>query len=319
MSIIVTSYNHAEYLERRMDSLLAQTYDNLEIIVIDDCSTDGSFEVLKEYSKYQHIKIITLTENGGYAKACNLGVQLSKGNYIMFAECDDYDEPDHIAILMMDLKNNESVGVAYCKSNMVDRNGKMFGDDFQCREKYFKIKCSKDTLITKGEMQKYLLNSCVIPNMSAAIIRKEYFMIIGGLDSKYKACADWDFWCRISNHCDFYYVSTPLNNFRNHDSTVRNTTAINVSVLEIFDLLYKASAHVNLSIHEKLHFKIAIGSVWINYIRNNPIGWITSFPYIFLQSIKYDTFILIYMSIALLKIIFIRIVRLFYRKITVIS
>ncbi len=299
-----------------MDSLLAQTYDNLEIIVIDDCSTDGSFEVLKEYSKYQHIKIITLNENGGYAKACNLGVQLSKGNYIMFAECDDYDEPDHIAILMTNLKNNESVGVVYCKSNMVDRNGKIFGDDFRYREKSFKIKCSKDTLIAKGEMQKYLLNSCVIPNMSAAIIRKEYFMIIGGLDSQYKACADWDFWCRISNHCDFYYVSTPLNNFRSHDLTVRTTTAINVSVLEIFDLLYKASAHVNLSIHEKLHFKIAIGSVWISYIRHNPIGWITSFPYICLQSIKYDTFILIYMSIVLIKFFFIKIMRLFHRKIT---
>lgn len=301
-----------------MDSLLSQTYNNLEIIVVDDCSTDNSLEVLHEYSKYHHIKIIVFKTNGGYAAACNHGVGLSRGDYIMFAECDDFNEPFHIEMLMERLIEHDSVGVAYCRSNMVDGQGFVFGDDFRDGEKSFKIKCSKDTLVTKGEMQKYLLSSCVIPNMSAAIIRKKYFMIIGGLDSKYRACADWDFWCRISNHCDFYYVSTPLNNFRNHDSTVRNTTAINISVLEIFDLLYKASAHVNFSIHEKLHFKFVIGSVWVYYIGNR-IGWLTSFPYIFLQSIKYDKFIIIYMSIALLKAIFVKILSLFHRKMTVIT
>jgi glycosyltransferase involved in cell wall biosynthesis len=314
VSIVVTSYNHAEYLDQRMQSLLAQTYDNIEIKVVDDCSTDNSAEVLAKYQENSKVHVTLFKENGGYAKACNLGVSLCNGDYIMFAECDDYNEARHVEILMERMLQNPSVGVVYCRSNMVNADGLIYGSDFQYREKLFRTFCSKDVLIPQKMIQKFFLISCVIPNMSAAIIKKEYFQIVDGLNPKYKACADWDFWCRIAVHCDFFYVMGLLNNFRTHLSTVRNTTATSTSVLEIYDILFREYINVNLSFTEQLKFKIAMGSVWAQYIAQNPKNWLKSLPDILLKSIQYDIFMFIYMSLALIKKVAVFTLRQFSQK-----
>lgn len=229
VSIIVTSYNHAEYLKKRMDSLLDQTYKNLEIIVVDDCSTDGSIVILENYRKYDHIRVIALEKNTGYANVSNLGAGMAKGDYIMFAECDDFDSPLHVETLVRSLKDHGDAGVAYCRSAMVDDKGKFCGDDLQVREPAFQALCSSDTMISGPRMQKFLLKSCVIPNMSAALIRKNIFDAVGGLSLLYRACADWDLWCRIAENSDFYYVAASLNNFRSHSTTVRNTASVNLT------------------------------------------------------------------------------------------
>jgi glycosyltransferase involved in cell wall biosynthesis len=301
VSIVVTSYNHAEYLDERMQSLLAQTYDNIEIYVVDDCSTDKSAEVLTKYQNNPKVHILLLQENGGYAKACNIGVILSRGDYIMFAECDDFSEPNHVDALMEKMLQNPSAGVAYSKSNMVDANGFVYGSDFDYREKLFQIFCSRDALIPRRMMQKYFLISCVIPNMSAAIIRRKYYNLAGGFDSRYKACADWDFWCRMAEHCDFFYITKPLNNFRNHPTTVRNTAGIQASTLEIFDILYNNYFRMKLTYTEKLKFKLAIGTVWGSQYKQNSINWLKSFSSIWLRSFKYDYFTIFYLFMWIAK------------------
>jgi len=301
VSIVVTSYNHAEYLDKRMQSLLAQTYDNIEINVVDDCSTDNSAEVLANYASNPKVKITLLHENQGYANASNIGVDLSRGDYIMFAECDDFSEPSQIEKLINALLLNANAGVAFCQSNMVDENGIIFGTDFEYREKLFQELCSGDVLIPQKMAHKFFLRSCVIPNMSAAIIRKKYYDLAGGFDSRYKACADWDFWCRIVNLCDFYYVAKPLNNFRSHQTTVRNTSGIQTSTLEIFDILYNSCSRMKLTYSEKLKFKLAIGAIWGSQYKQNSLNWFASFPSVWLRSLKYDYFIIFYLLMWIAK------------------
>jgi glycosyltransferase involved in cell wall biosynthesis len=301
VSIVVTSYNHAEYLDERIQSLLAQTYDNIEINVVDDCSTDKSAEVLARYQSNPKVHITLLRENGGYAKACNIGVGLSRGDYIMFAECDDFSESNQIESLMEKILQNPSAGVTYSKSNMVDANGVTYGSDFEYREKSFRKFCSKDVLIPQGMMLKYFLISCVIPNMSAAIIRRKYFDLAGGFDSRYKACADWAFWCCIAEHCDFFYTTKTLNNFRNHPTTVRNTAGIQASTLEIFDILYNNYSRVKLTYPEKMKFKLAIGTVWGSQYKHNSINWLASFSSVWLRSFRYDYFIIFYLFMWIAK------------------
>jgi glycosyltransferase involved in cell wall biosynthesis len=293
VSIIVTSYNHAEYLKQRMESLLKQTYSPVEIIVIDDCSTDESIIVLDKYVKRPNIEIIALDKNGGHANACNLGVALCKGKYVMFAECDDYNEPEHIEILMRSLLENKTTGAAYCRSNMVDSHGQIIGNDFQHREKSFKDLCSKDTLIPRDMMQKFFLISCVIPNMSAALIKKKYFNVVGGFDTQYKVCADWDFWGRIADHCDFFYISKTLNNFRRHPTTVENKFGFQIQSLEIFDILYKRFSGMHLNYLEKLKFRAAVCTVWGTQIKEHPVEWMKSFFSMWRQGSKYDAFIIL--------------------------
>ena len=76
--------------------------------------------------------------------------------------------------------------------------------------------------------------------MSAALIRRKFFDMAGGFSSKYRLCADWDFWCRISACCDFYYVTEALNNFRSHGTTLRSLLGIPLTVIEIMEILYAA-------------------------------------------------------------------------------
>ena len=99
VSIVFTSYNHKEYLRQALDSLLNQTYPNTEIIIIDDCSTDGSQEILKEYKHFENINLKLQTQNSGsYVKASNYGASFAKGEYLLFAQCDDFAEPNQIEL-----------------------------------------------------------------------------------------------------------------------------------------------------------------------------------------------------------------------------
>lgn len=300
VSVIVTSYNHAEYLNQRIDSLLNQTYKPIEIIVIDDCSTDGSLEVLKQYKDYQQMNLIALERNGGYANACNLGISLCRGDYIMFAECDDFNEPDHIKTLMTVLGQRNDVGVAYCRSHIVDNLGQITGDDFRCREDSFKELCRQDAFISKERMLRFLLTSCVIPNMSAALIKKDSIRNVGGLSPHYKVCADWDFWCRLAMHYHFYYVAAPLNCFRTHSTTARNIFGIAVQVPEYYRLLYGAMPKANLTVSENLRFRIYCGHLWANFITRNLSEWLACFSSVKREIRQYEKYSVFFLFAGML-------------------
>ena len=90
VSVIIPVYNVAPYLKRCLDSLCNQTLKDIEIILIDDCSTDGSLNILKDYaSKDERLKLITLSQNQGAAVARNKGLEIAKGEYIGFVDPDD--------------------------------------------------------------------------------------------------------------------------------------------------------------------------------------------------------------------------------------
>jgi len=282
VSIVVTSYNHAEYLDQRMQSLLAQTYTNIEIIVVDDASKDNSVQVLDKYRSKNNIRVFALQDNVGAARATNYGVQQSKGKYIMFAECDDFSEKNQVEQLVRAFDNNENIGVVFSKSNIVNAKGGLIATDYDFRERSFKEICANNILIPRRIMQRFLLNSCVLPNMSAAMIRRKTFDDLSRLSDKYKVCLDWDFWCRASRICDFYYLSKALNNFRTHESTARNLISSKIQIIEYYELLYPAAKYANLNLLEKLIFRINTGKKWAAMIRKDPSLGIKSFFKIFI-------------------------------------
>ena len=117
ISIIVAVYNAKWYLEKCVNSLINQTYRNLEIILVDDGSTDNSGEICDDFQKKdERIKVIH-KENGGHADARNAGIKASKGNYIFFVDNDDYIDSDLIECLYKRAKqcNAEIVACGYIK------------------------------------------------------------------------------------------------------------------------------------------------------------------------------------------------------------
>lgn len=302
VSIVFTSYNHQEYLRQALDSLLNQTYPNTEIIIIDDCSTDGSQEILKEYKHFGNINLKLQTQNSGsYVKASNLGASFAKGEYLLFAQCDDFAEPNQIELLVQAILNNPTVGVVFSKSNLVDNKGVRLSDDYECRDYKFKLAVNKNNLIYGNDMREFLSVSCVIPNLSAALVSHKLFIDIKGLSEKYLMASDWSFWLELSEMTDFYYINLPLNNFRQHNTTIRSQTKINNQLIEIFHVF---ESHINkykLVGKRKRIFSTGFGYIWFNYFLESPLKVFMSFLSLIYKISKTNRFIIFHIFMGVIN------------------
>lgn len=295
VSIVVTSYNHAEFLQQRIESLLAQTYPNIEIIVVDDCSTDRSREYLEQYKNHPKVSLFFLERNSGYVFASNYGVSQAKGEYIVFAECDDFSEPDQIASLYQALTTNSRIGVAWSVSNLVDEKGYITGNDYEKRSAVFQDYCHNDTLVPGLLLQKFMLYSNVVHNMSAAMFRKSLFIRIGGLSERYKLSADLDFWVRMAEVGDFYYLRKPLNNYRYHTNSIRNRLGPSVQLIEMIDVNSRLKRKFKRTFKEKIELQMHLGNQWLFYARNEFRSFCKTFATVLASTFRHEPLLLFFM------------------------
>lgn len=220
VSIIIPNYNHASFLKKRIESVLAQTYQNYELILLDDCSTDNSWQILESYSK--HAKVTAVLRNkknsGSPFRQWKKGIGLAKGKYVWIAESDDWAEPDFLATLIPLLEKGN--GLAYCRSDETDQTGKVFHDFFWADG--LDNKRWRSDYINEGsnEIRNYLLYRCTIPNASACVFRKNLAPLSSGFD-KMRYCGDWLFWIKMLETCSLAYSSKTLNHFRHHSMSTR--------------------------------------------------------------------------------------------------
>ena len=126
VTVVTPNYNHARYLPQRLDSILNQTFRDFELIILDNASTDNSREVIESYTKDPRVRTIFNAENNGSTfKQWNLGLKHANGEYIWFAEADDYADPTLLKILVDRLDRHASVGLAYCQSWAIDADGNL--------------------------------------------------------------------------------------------------------------------------------------------------------------------------------------------------
>lgn len=147
ISVIIPVYNTEKYLKKCVDSFLNQTYSNLEIILIDDGSTDSSPLMCDKY-KLQDDRIVVIhKENGGLSDARNVGIENSSGSMITFFDSDDFVDEDYIEYLY-DLKTTANVQLSVCAYNITNEDGNIL----------FTMNSGKDDLLTKEEFFKKMLN-----------------------------------------------------------------------------------------------------------------------------------------------------------------
>lgn len=288
VSLVVASYNHAEYLVQRMESLIEQTYQNIEILVIEDCSPDNSLEVLRKYESHPKVKLIVREKNGGWVTVSNQGIELSKGEFVLFANCDDDCDPRMIEKLVAAMRDHPTAGIAFCRSLLVDERDHIIGDDYEVREKSFRDRCASDTLLTSAEMSRFLLHSCVIPNLSAALIRRECFITAGNLSPSYRVNSDWDLFFRIAAKYDVAYVAEPLNKFRQHQTTIRSLTKGRITYEEFFRLLLGQIKLLNLTFVERCRYRSRVMYLWGTHLFFQPWIGLRNFPYHFWRVIQLD-------------------------------
>lgn len=132
VSVIVPNYNHSAYLMSRIDSILAQDFDNFELILLDDCSTDNSRDILLKYQSDNRVTHIVFNEqnSGTTFKQWDKGLLLARGKYIWIAESDDFAEKNFLTETVTALEGNPDVVLAFTGSQMVDADGQHMALDW---------------------------------------------------------------------------------------------------------------------------------------------------------------------------------------------
>ncbi len=120
VSVIMPCYNSSKYLSKSIESVIQQTYGNIELIIIDDCSTDNSLSIINDFiSKDKRIKLLKLEKNSGAAIARNKGIKLAKGKFIAFLDSDDYWLKDKLKIQVTFMINN-NYSFSFCNLTVFD-------------------------------------------------------------------------------------------------------------------------------------------------------------------------------------------------------
>jgi glycosyltransferase involved in cell wall biosynthesis len=223
LSVIVPNYNHAPYLRQRLDSIIRQDFQDLEVIVLDDASSDGSAEIIQTYNHYPQFRFFFNEVRSGSAfKQWKRGLEEARGEYIWFAESDDYASPDFLSNLLPMLEKDKSIGLAYCQSYLVDPKNRILGDGLQWTDDLDPDRWRSDFVNDgKAEIRSYLSKKNTIPNASAVLIRASTLKSIDHLDDTYGLCGDWLLWTKLLLRSNLGYVAQKLNYWRQYSSNSR--------------------------------------------------------------------------------------------------
>ena len=180
VSVIIPTYNREATLERAVKSVLSQTHKNLELIIIDDGSTDNTHTIIKKYSK----KLRFFSQlHGGVSAARNLGLEKSEGTWVAFLDSDDYWLPEKLEVQLKFLREHPQIMVAQTEEIWI-RNG-IRVNPMRKHQKY------------GGWIFRQCLPLCIV-SPSASIIHQKVLNDVGVFDESFPVCEDYDLWLRVS-------------------------------------------------------------------------------------------------------------------------
>jgi glycosyltransferase involved in cell wall biosynthesis len=216
-SVIVPNYNHAPYLVERIESILNQTLQDFELILLDDCSTDNSIDILNQYRSHPKVTHCVFNEknSGSTFIQWGKGIKLAQVEYIWIAESDDIAEQNFLASIALQIKKYPDAGLFYTSSRLIDSSGNITysngsGD-------------SGDINHFKGSdfIKQKLSVSNTIWNASMVVFKKSLYQDINtDLFSNMKYCGDWFFYALMAEQAPVVEIKNVLNSFRVHEGNV---------------------------------------------------------------------------------------------------
>lgn len=220
VTIITSSYNQANYICETVDSILSQDYPNIEYLILDDSSTDGTPEKLAAYG--DKIKWETLAEKTPQTPTINKGWRMTKGEIITWLNSDDTFYPGAITKIVEYFESHPETGIVFGDSMFTEADGtNLFSSepmpDFSFRD--------------------YVLNCINVITQPSAFIRRDVIEKIGDLDESYNYIMDWDFWLRAGLSFKIEYVPELLSTYRLHPNSKSVAEAKNLAP-EI-EIMYK--------------------------------------------------------------------------------
>lgn len=213
VSVIVPNYNHSKFLRQRLDSILNQTYRNIELIIMDDCSADNSREIINQYRDNKLVSSIVFNDinSGSVFSQWEKGMSLAKGEIIWIAESDDYCEKDMLERLVNAYNFKKDTILSYAATVFVDENGNKTGRKIIFPNQHFE---------GKDFIRRYLTQGQYIYNASCAIFSKQAALSIPERYKEFKGAGDYMFFVELANKGSVAIVNRPLNYCRRHSSNV---------------------------------------------------------------------------------------------------
>ncbi len=258
VSVIIPNYNHAHYLQQRIDSVLNQTYQDIELILLDDCSTDNSQEIILSYSNHPKVSHVLFNKqnSGSPFKQWNKGIELAKGEYVWIAESDDWADSNFLEYMLFELNKFPNVGLAYAKARYM-HEGKEVWKKLESEEV---IVCSGTDFIKQS-----LIYTNVIYNVSMTIFKRNLYKTINhDLYKNMRLCGDWFFYVLLCENTDILQCNKQLSNYRlHHDNTSLVEEKLGKSLLEGIEIL--EYIRINFSDISKSDYSFFWAKQWAKY------------------------------------------------------
>jgi len=217
VSIVINCYNGEKYLRKSIESILDQSYKNIELIFWDNHSTDQTRNIIKSYDD-SRIKYFFSQNHTTLYQARNLALKECKGDFVSFLDADDYYLKDKIAKQLLYFKD-EKVGVIY--SNY-----------YRYYEDIKKKKLLTNKMLPSGNLTQYILEESQISFMTVIVRKKSLDSLEFNFDPKYSIIGDYDLLYRLSFNWDFYYINEPLAVYRIHDENFSKNSILFIDELK---------------------------------------------------------------------------------------
>ena len=215
VSVVIRTYNRGYVIAEAIASVLGQTYDDFEIIVVDDGSTDNTFEVVKQF-RNDKIQYIRHDRNRGVSAAGNTGIRVATGDVIAHLDSDDLWKPEMLRTLVDFLNRNPEVGAVFCDVEVI-RNAESISSIAAGMHAFPKLLAlhsnADDVVFSSREMYLCLLEEVPI-KPTAVLIRRNVLDTVGGYDNSWLSGEDWELYLRISKCYRFGYTNRKLATMR---------------------------------------------------------------------------------------------------------
>lgn len=236
VSVIVPCYNHAAYLEQRLSSIYQQDYSNYEVVLLDDCSTDSSREILEAYQQRYPDKTrccFNAKNSGGVFRQWAKGFELARGDLIWIAESDDYCSTNFLSELVSAF-TNRAVKIAFCRTLFVsgEKERVVWRSEDYLRDQGLRIWRQKFVASAHALTQKAWAAKNVIPNVSAAVFRhpRDLPLLKDPAWQSMRLCGDWVFYLGLARGGLVAYSPEATNYYRQHASN----TSVNAQREQIY-------------------------------------------------------------------------------------
>lgn len=238
VSVVVPNYNYARYLEQRFRSILDQTFQDYEIIFLDDASGDDSVALAREKFGDRIARCEVNSANSGNPFVqWNRGVRLARGEFVWIAEADDLCTVRFLERLTGALDRSPRIGLAYCCTTPVDDEGNVIDAGY-----YHRYVGDLDgarwqaDFVAGGheEVRRYLSRKNTITNVSGALFRRAAYVGMGYAPEDMRMCGDWLAYCRLLHDWEVAFVAEPLNFHRQHAAKHTQSSVLDLTYFREF-------------------------------------------------------------------------------------